>query len=88
VVRTSGGSPSASSIAVMPKLQMSARLSYAVSRICSGLIQYGVPMMEARRDRVEVSCADTPKSASLQLPSSPSRTLPAFRSRWMMRRSS
>ncbi len=46
----------------------------------SGAIQKGVPMTVLRFETVEESCAETPKSASLALPSRERRMLPALRS--------
>ena len=47
----------------------------------SGAIQCGVPMKVLRLDMVEVSCAATPKSASLTSPPAPSSMLPHLMSR-------
>jgi len=47
----------------------------------SGAIQCGVPMKVLRLDMVPVSCAATPKSASLTPPSAPSKMLPHLMSR-------
>jgi hypothetical protein len=72
----------------MPRLQMSLSTPYdAACVMTSGRIQYGVPMTVRRLEMVELSCADTPKSASLAVPSSVSSTLPALRSRWISLRS-
>lgn len=61
-----GGSPLASSIAVMPRLQISALWSYPDCLITSGLIQYGVPTkVFFLADSVPDNWPDTPKSASL-----------------------
>ena len=61
-----GGSPLASSMAVMPKLQMSALWSYPDCLMTSGLIQYGVPTnVFFFADSVPLSWPETPKSASL-----------------------
>lgn len=58
-----GGSPFAISIAVMPRLQMSARASYPACLITSGAIQNGVPTKVCRCDLCDESWAATPKSA-------------------------
>ena len=63
-----GGSPSAISMAVMPRLQISVFLLYLDFEITSGLIQKGVPMTVSLLERVSVNSAETPKSASLALP--------------------
>mmetsp|Transcript_23841 Transcript_23841/g.57503 ORF Transcript_23841/g.57503 Transcript_23841/m.57503 type:complete len:220 (+) Transcript_23841:229-888(+) len=90
-----GACPSASSIAVIPSDQTSARSSYPAGPprdgprwhvITSGAIQKGVPMTVRRREAPAPSCAATPKSASLTSPSAPRRRLPAFTSRWIFRR--
>src|ERR1700737_3326237 len=76
-----GGSPCASSIAVIPNDQISALTSYpADCRITSGAIQYccqrdsdwhtGVPTKVFFLVMLDVSCPDTPKSASLTSPAS------------------
>ncbi|RNA37049.1 hypothetical protein BpHYR1_023760 [Brachionus plicatilis] len=68
-----GGSPSASSIAVIPSDHMSARQSYSYSICCShaitsGAIQNGVPTDVFRRLIVVLRWALTPKSTSLMVP--------------------
>ena len=79
-----GGCPSASSIAVMPRDQTSALASYmdiGPLVITSGAIQKGVPITVPRREMVLPRRAETPKSASLIIPDSESRRLPALTSR-------
>mmetsp|Transcript_21336 Transcript_21336/g.53180 ORF Transcript_21336/g.53180 Transcript_21336/m.53180 type:complete len:247 (-) Transcript_21336:88-828(-) len=81
-----GGAICAISIAVMPRDHTSARMSYVPFCTTSGAIQCGVPVTELRFDAVELSCAATPKSASLTFPS-PSEESSRFAhltSRWMM----
>ena len=80
-----GGWPSASSIAVMPSDHTSARASYLPFEITSGAIQCGVPITDDRFDAVELSCAATPKSASLTVAADVSRMLAALTSRWIVR---
>ena len=83
-----GGAISASSMATMPRDQMSQRLVYPSGPIfistamISGAIQYGVPINDLRLAMVLVSCAETPRSASLTTPASDSRMLPPLMSRW------
>ena len=77
-----GGSPFAISMAVIPKLQISALASYPAWRITSGAIQNGVPTNVCLR--VVVSWAATPKSASLTFPEADKRTLAALMSRWIV----
>lgn len=61
-----GGSPLASSIAVIPRLHISALWSYPDCLITSGLIQYGVPTnVFFLAESVPLSWPETPKSASL-----------------------
>ena len=73
-----GGSPFASSIAVIPKLQMSALWSYPLCLITSGDIQYGVPTkVFFLADNVPDNCPETPKSASFTSPPAESRMLAA-----------
>eukprot|EP00160_Parvularia_atlantis_P015224 Unigene4241_Nuclearia_a/m.12917 Unigene4241_Nuclearia_a/g.12917 ORF Unigene4241_Nuclearia_a/g.12917 Unigene4241_Nuclearia_a/m.12917 type:complete len:351 (+) Unigene4241_Nuclearia_a:896-1948(+) len=83
----SGGASSAISIAVIPSDHTSHRESYATSvssaEIPSGAIQYGLPMTVLRLLSVLVSCAETPKSASLTAPSCVRSRLPPLMSRWM-----
>lgn len=84
-----GGSPCASSIAVIPNDQISALTSYpADCLITSGAIQYyirkatrevtGVPTNVFFLVMLDVSCPDTPKSASLTSPASVKSKLAAF----------
>jgi hypothetical protein len=61
-----GGLPSAISIAVIPKLQMSALVPYPVSCMTSGAIQKGVPITVFRLVTLSESCPATPKSAESQ----------------------
>lgn len=64
-----GGSPFANSIAVIPRLQISALWSYPDCLMTSGDIQYGVPTkVFFFAESVPESCPDTPKSASLTSP--------------------
>ena len=113
-----GGSPSAISIAVIPRLHISALLLYPLPWMTSGDIQSGVlqekkrsgekrsrerekgrkkgegrgrnlfrsptmtyPMIVLRLAIVEVSCSETPKSASLASPNSVRRMFAALMSR-------
>ena len=75
-----GGRPVSSSITVQPRDQMSALVDAPLSSMTSGAIQKGVPTKVWRS--VLVSCAATPKSASLTFPDAESRTLAALMSRW------
>lgn len=61
-----GGSPSAISIIMIPKLQISTLALYSCPRINSGAIQYGVPTIVVLFALVSVSCAAYPKSANQQ----------------------
>ena len=81
-----GGWHCAISIAVTPSDHTSARASYLPFWMTSGAIQCGVPMTELRLDAVELSCAATPKSASLTRPSLLKRMFALLMSRWMMTR--
>ena len=73
-----GGSPLASSIAVMPKLHISALWSYPLCLMTSGDIQYGVPTnVFFFADSVPDNCPDTPKSASLTSPFADSKMFAA-----------
>ena len=59
----------ANSIAVIPRLQMSALWSYPLCLMTSGDIQYGVPTnVFFLADKVPDSWPETPKSASLTSP--------------------
>mmetsp|Transcript_25644 Transcript_25644/g.47842 ORF Transcript_25644/g.47842 Transcript_25644/m.47842 type:complete len:260 (+) Transcript_25644:721-1500(+) len=80
-----GGSPTAHSIAVIPRDQISALASYPVffSVKTSGAIQYGVPMTVLLLAKVFASSFDTPKSASLQSPAWFKRMFAALISRWI-----
>ena len=76
-----GTTPSASSIAVTPSDQMSVLYVYSLCFMTSGLIQYGEPTCERWPALVWTDSAETPKSASLAIPSLLSRILAAFMSR-------
>mmetsp|Transcript_3497 Transcript_3497/g.12327 ORF Transcript_3497/g.12327 Transcript_3497/m.12327 type:complete len:297 (+) Transcript_3497:1378-2268(+) len=78
-----GGSPSASSMSRMPRLQMSTCWSYSEPRMSSGAIQYGVPTIVCLLVLPLDSCAAYPKSAILTMPSPPTRTLSLLMSLWM-----
>lgn len=50
--------------------------TFISTAIISGAIQYGVPMKDFRLARVDVSCAETPRSASLTSPFCVKRMFP------------
>lgn len=79
-----GGSPLASSSAVMPRLHISALWSYPLCLMTSGAIQNGVPTKVFFFVIVCESCPETPKSASLTCPFAPSRIFAALISRWSL----
>ena len=73
-----GASPYESSIAVIPKDQMSALISYPSDySITSGAIQHGDPT-NVYRFYPALTCADTPKSLRKILPSLSIKTFPAL----------
>ena len=67
---------------VIPSDHTSALASYPVglSRITSGAIQKGVPMIVPHREMVLLNVLETPKSASLTIPETESSRLPALTS--------
>ena len=73
-----GGSPSAISIAVIPKDQISVFLLYSDFNKTSGLIQCGVPAVVHFLLYVSISYAETPKSANFALPCLSSNIFPAL----------
>lgn len=84
-----GGTPSSSSIAVQPRLQMSAlKRSYSAERTHSGASQYGDPRTPAAYTRLSGSfptstLSEVPKSTSLTVYDEPvSIAFAHFRSRW------
>ena len=79
-----GGLAARASIAVMPSDHTSHRASYRPLEMTSGAIQCGVPMTDERFEAVELSCAATPKSASLTWQSELSSRLADLMSRCMM----
>mmetsp|Transcript_2199 Transcript_2199/g.7705 ORF Transcript_2199/g.7705 Transcript_2199/m.7705 type:complete len:250 (-) Transcript_2199:618-1367(-) len=78
---SSGGSPSAISMAVMPRLHTSTAPSYSVPLMSSGAIQYGVPTTDVRLFSSLVNAMAKPKSATLTLPSKSTSTLSLLMSR-------
>src|ERR1700760_2539309 len=72
-----GGSPFASSNAVIPSDQMSALWSYPDCLMTSGAIQKGVPTNVFFLVIVWDNCPETPKSASFTCPFAPSRMFAA-----------
>lgn len=76
-----GGSPSASSIAMIPVLHTSTFSLYSFLRMSSGAIHAGVPTTDLRRCFSEVSYVAKPKSAIFTSPSLLRRMLSDFRSR-------
>lgn len=73
-----GGCPTANSIAVMPRDQMSALKSYPVCWITSGAIQNGVPTKVFFFVIVAEIVDETPKSASFTSPVAVIKTLAAY----------
>lgn len=80
-----GGAPLTISYVMMPKLQMSALLSYTgVGCATSGAIQFGVPMSVFRLVVVLTDRAETPKSHIITLPEAVMSMLAALMSRCMI----
>jgi hypothetical protein len=79
-MRRNGGSPYTSSIATIPKDQISTFSSYAYFLINSGAIQAGVPTNDFLLRIYLVNCMANPKSAIFTYPLRFIKTLSLFRS--------